>query len=475
MPNEYLTQDIELFISNRETLYNDAITDGTLYERATTQSPVVYFPEPEFTDDAGRAGNASEFQTNQCLKRFLPPSISITDRVNFGLYGKLMMRWAGGQPLAPVELSAGLAYQHAANMMPKSAGLQMPSMNAITHSGGASYLWPGMVVNDFTLSQQADQDVQIALSLTGSGKHRSPHLIGTRQVETATAVGTASGNGNVNVTVTAAGMFGSPRLVVVPVLNGDTAAVWAGKVRVALAADPVVSAFFLVSGASASIILTARHTAPNDTSLNIALANGTPNPGITADPSSDDTTAGVYTLPASPGFACLDTRPFLEYNDGALQDLVTGCRWRNWSVSGSNNHDPNRDRCGGDPRQKRGDFTSTTPPGVGAFLQKRSRGPRSLTGEITYLVDDRLREWEQLCDNVQLTGLTFGARGAQLDDVPLIHEALKVIIPKAKFRVIRGADSDGFAAFTMSFATEFDATAIGGRIEVINGIQNNYN
>lgn len=472
--NEYLTQDIELFISPREDDYNDAIEDGATYKRATTQSPLVYFPEPEFSDDANRAGNASEFQTNQCLKRFLPPSIAISDRMNFDLYGELLMRWAGGQPLEPVELVAAVAWQHAANMKPKSAGLQMPSFNCAVRSGGASYLFPGMVVNDFTMSQQADQDVQIAFNLTGSGKHRSPHLLGTRQVETATAAGSITGTGNAEVIVTAAGMSGSPRTLLVAVTSGDTAAQWAEKVRVALAADSIIGGFFIVSGATTSIVLTARHTAPNDSAMNISLDNDT-STGITPDLTSDDTTPGDYDLPEAPGFACLDTRPFLSYNDGALQDLALGCRWRNWSVSGSNNHDPNRDRCGGDPRQKRGDFTSTVPPGVGAYLQKRSRGPRSLTAEITYLVDDRLREWEQLCDNVQLTGLTFGARGALLEDSPETYEAAKVVIPKAKFRVIRGADSDGFAAFTMQFVAEHDATAIGARIEVINGIETDYN
>jgi hypothetical protein len=276
------------------------------------------------------------------------------------------------------------------------------------------------------------------------------------------------------VTVTARDMAGSPRIVTFAVALNDTPAQVAGKARTAVQNDSITGGFFIIGGASTAIEATTRHTAPNDPDMSLVLDNDT-SVGIT-QATSVNTTPGDYDLPEAPGFACLDTRPFLSYNDGALQDLVLGCRWRNWSVSGSNNHDPNRDRCGGDPRQKRGDFTVTTGPGVGAYLQKRSRGPRSLTAEITYLVDDRLREWEQLCDNVQLTGLTFGARGALLDDSPVeVYEALKVVIPKAKFRVIRGADSDGFAAFTMSFAAEHDATAIGARIEVINGIELNYN
>jgi hypothetical protein len=44
------------------------------------------------------------------------------------------------------------------------------------------------------------------------------------------------------------------------------------------------------------------------------------------------------------------------------------------------------------------------------------------------------------------------------------------VIPKAKFNGVRGDNVDGYAAFRFSFATEFDTTAIGARIEVVNGL-----
>lgn len=112
------------------------------------------------------------------------------------------------------------------------------------------------------------------------------------QVETATAAGTVTGNGNATVIVTANQMTGTPRTVSVAVLNGDTAATWAGKVRTALAADATVAAFFSVSGAGTAIVLTALTAAANDPSMNVSLANGT-STGITAAPTSANTTAGV--------------------------------------------------------------------------------------------------------------------------------------------------------------------------------------
>ena len=133
---------------------------------------------------------------------------------------------------------------------------------------------------------------------------------GTAQVETATAAGTITADGNAAVVVTAVGMTGSPKTIDVAVLNGDTAAVWAGKVRTALAADADVSALFTVSGATTAIILTRKPTKTytlrgasvplypaNDGTLNISLDNGTCT-GITTAATSADTTAGVLTVGA---------------------------------------------------------------------------------------------------------------------------------------------------------------------------------
>lgn len=115
---------------------------------------------------------------------------------------------------------------------------------------------------------------------------------GTAQVETATVAGTITGDGNVKAVVTAAGMTNSPKTVLAAVLNGDTAAVVAGKLRTALAADPDVSAFFTVSGTTTAIILTAIASAANDATLNIATDNDT-STGLTTTATSANTTAGV--------------------------------------------------------------------------------------------------------------------------------------------------------------------------------------
>ena len=125
---------------------------------------------------------------------------------------------------------------------------------------------------------------------------------GTQQVETATAAGTITASGNASITVTAAGLTGSPLLVSVSVLIGDTATIWAGKVRTALEANTAITALFVIGGTSTSIQLTRLTNSvggiliasANDSTLNIAIANGTCT-GITAASTSSNTTAGVAT------------------------------------------------------------------------------------------------------------------------------------------------------------------------------------
>jgi phage tail sheath gpL-like len=115
---------------------------------------------------------------------------------------------------------------------------------------------------------------------------------GTNQVERTTAIGTATADGNVTIVVTSNILDASPVTITVPVSSGDTASTWADKVRTALLQNGDVSSHYDVGGTGTTIQLTARKAAAN-TSLNISIANGSPSPGITADATSSNTTAGV--------------------------------------------------------------------------------------------------------------------------------------------------------------------------------------
>lgn len=115
----------------------------------------------------------------------------------------------------------------------------------------------------------------------------------TQQVETATVIGTidSGGAGNASVIVTARDVSSSPVTLSVAVTNSWTASQVADAIRDALAYNSAIAAQFVVSGTGADVVLTRHVAVANDSTLNIAIDNGTCT-GLTAAPTSTNTTAG---------------------------------------------------------------------------------------------------------------------------------------------------------------------------------------
>lgn len=110
--------------------------------------------------------------------------------------------------------------------------------------------------------------------------------------------GTLTASGMVAVTITSAVVVGSPVTINVPVGAGDTLNQWAAKVEQGLIASAALAPHYAVGRFANAVTLTRLSPfAANDATLNIAVANGTPSPGITAAASSANTTAGVVTAP----------------------------------------------------------------------------------------------------------------------------------------------------------------------------------
>jgi hypothetical protein len=118
-------------------------------------------------------------------------------------------------------------------------------------------------------------------------------LTALKQRETFTVAGTVggSGAGNVNVTVTGALIPGGSKVLAVAVANNDSAATVGGKIRTALAADGDVNDGYSVGGSSTSGYLETLVEAAYDSTLNVAIADGTSS-GVTAAPTSVNTTPG---------------------------------------------------------------------------------------------------------------------------------------------------------------------------------------
>jgi hypothetical protein len=151
-----------------------------------------------------------------------------------------------------------------------------------TSSAGVASILPAAGSHNMT-------DGKLDVTLTGSA---AAWLAGTKQVETATVVGTVTTAGNASVVVTSASLTGSPKTYSVAVALGDTASLVANKIRIALAADTVLSALYTVSGSGADVVLTSIKALANDSTLNIAVDNSTC-AGLTTEASSANTTAGV--------------------------------------------------------------------------------------------------------------------------------------------------------------------------------------
>lgn len=138
-----------------------------------------------------------------------------------------------------------------------------------------------------------------------------------KQVETATAAGTVTAAGNASVTVTTA-LLEEAEVVAVPVVLDDDADAIALAIRTALAANANIAAHFDVSGETAEVILTAKLPAANDTTLNIAIADGTgdgSSVGVTTAATSTNTTAGVANDQISVGWGDKFGIPYKLYAD----------------------------------------------------------------------------------------------------------------------------------------------------------------
>ena len=162
--------------------------------------------------------------------------------------------------------------------------------------GGGNAASASSIVNADTLDLMDSNDFnQVANDLDdvddASTARDNLAVMDQRQVETATAVTTATGSGNITVTVTAVGVTGTPLDTVVAILSGDTAAVWAGKVRTALNLVSAITDIFTVGGTTTAITLTRTIATAHDSTLNIAIAAGTT--GVTAVVTSVNTTPGV--------------------------------------------------------------------------------------------------------------------------------------------------------------------------------------
>lgn len=158
------------------------------------------------------------------------------------------------------------------------------------------YDYVGITADEFLETDEPTQALKWPRVLNDAGD-LIRNYGGTKQVETATIIGTITGDGDAAVTITGAALTGSPIVLAVPVLTGDTPTVTAGKIRIALNANAAITAYALVGGTGAAITLTRLVAADNDETMNVAYTNGTCT-GLTPGATSANTTEGaLYAIP----------------------------------------------------------------------------------------------------------------------------------------------------------------------------------
>ena len=141
----------------------------------------------------------------------------------------------------------------------------------------------------------------VAIDLqTGIATPSAAYVAGTAQVETATVVAAAgcTSNGTCSLTFTSAAVTGSPLTVVVQLTTAsNSATLVAAALAAGLAANTAIAAVWTVTSSGADIIITRKSDAngykyANESGTNIAIPAGL---GITAAPTSTNTTAGVVS------------------------------------------------------------------------------------------------------------------------------------------------------------------------------------
>lgn len=345
-----------LYISKtRESSFNTLITAGANYNWVVADTPLLYFIQQEFRDDRGR--NGSEFLANRCPTYWPSPAFNISTDADFDTAARLMLRWAGGA-VTDTTVLALLAGKHVAPMLVDADGLELPSFDLISvnnaASGDASFLYGGVVVGQFTLSQEGVNQAKAQFNLIGSGIHKRPH--------------------------------------------------------------------------------------------------------------------SVSSLPSSPSFPCFRPFSYFSYDNGDPVDLAAGCELRSWTVTGNNNVNPPADRCTSDSAQDPGDPTAAITAAAAAYNSQLTHGDRTLEGQFVVLLDS-IAQYDDIVNSTDITGLTIGVRGADLDPTGtpgVTFESLKIVVPTSLFKDPVNVDSNGKAGFQVSWEVTSTGAAAAS-VEVVNG------
>lgn len=311
-----------------QSAYGTAALSAADYVRIVSNSQETGTHETSFVNDAGHDQGTDLAQDTWA--ETVNSGVTVTPDFCFQDIGYLLKDALGGYAVTSFETAL---FRHVFTPQDVSVSRQLPSRTILKDYGSIGiWLFRDMVNSAFGMSGGKMGRIKVNGQYVGSGfvnetanlsGYASAALgsgkdyayggqvvgglklyvpgAGVKQVETATAAGTASSSANATLTVTGANLTGSPIVLTVAITSGWTASQQAVAFRNALRANDYIIQQYEVSGSGAAIVLTDRFYRADDATLNMAIGAGTT--GITAVPTSANTTAGVAPTTAQ-GYSC---------------------------------------------------------------------------------------------------------------------------------------------------------------------------
>lgn len=151
---------------------------------------------------------------------------------------------------------------------------------------------------------------------------------------------------------------------------------------------------------------------------------------------------GSVPAPIAPNYM-LGAETEVEFTDGTGLYSVTGAlRLKSFTLTLNNNHITD-DRRAGDPRVLISDIHK------GWYVGRMLHGDRSVTAEMTVMLDDALREYLDADNDSTITGFKLRTKGYYIGASTVNQYQFTITVPKCYFRTPRIGDEGGNAVVTL--------------------------
>lgn len=172
---EFLTRNLKIAISTTpESTYNAMkIASSDTYYGMLTTGRAYYVPDKDKLDDTGKIGTGREFPTEQRSTYITVPSLELSEELNIDLAALLLRRAMGGADVVTTVAAtpASTIRDHTWGLDLSGTTRQLPSSSMVwgIPNSGADFIWGGVVVESYAISQTNSDVPAITVGLVGSG------------------------------------------------------------------------------------------------------------------------------------------------------------------------------------------------------------------------------------------------------------------------------------------------------------------